>query len=102
MARNKPYYPLAKVRELASTDDKCIINNRARTSAKNDFGWNQAEIKKAISKLQPKHFYKSDYKYDNPCIHVDYYKAYNLMGENLYIHFRIENEYLVICSFKEI
>lgn len=101
MARNQPYYSLAKVKKLA-TSGKCFINTKARTTARNDFGWDQVDIKRAISKLQHKHFHKSETKYDNPGIYVDYYKADNLMGEKVYIHFRIETNCLVICSFKEI
>ena len=37
---------------------------------------------------------------------VDYYKAWNMMGEQVYIHFRIDDkedgQFLVICSFKRI
>jgi hypothetical protein len=101
MVRNSPYYSLNKVRQLASTG-KCIINTKARKTARDDFGWSQSDVKKAISKLQVKHFYKSDTKYDNPGVYVDYYKANGLMGENVYIHFRIEDDCLIICSFKEI
>ena len=92
---------MRKVRDIVR-NGKCIINANARLTAKTDFGWNQADIKKAFSKLQQKHFCKSATKYDNPSIYVDYYKAYQLMGENVYIHFRVEDECLVICSFKEI
>ena len=101
MVRNKPYYSLARVRKLAVSGE-CYVKGKARATAQNDFGWDQVDIKKAISKLQHKHFYKSDTKYDNPGIYVDYYKAKNLMGENVYIHFRIEDDRLIICSFKEI
>jgi len=66
---------------------------KARKTAKEDFGWRQEDIKKAITKLKTTHYHKTAAKYDNPSIHVDYYKARNLMGENIYIHFRIENEY---------
>ncbi len=99
--RTQPYYSLAKVRQL-TVSGKCIINSKARQTAKEHFGWGKPDVLKALSKLQHKHFHKSDEKYDNPGIHVDYYKAINLLGENVYIHFRIENGFLIICSFKEI
>ena len=101
MSRTKPYYSLAKVKKLA-VSGSCVINAKARETARNDFGWDQRDIKKAVSRLQHKHFYKSASKYDNPEVYVDYYKAANLMGENVYIHFRIEDDRLIICSFKEI
>ncbi len=100
MQRDKPYYSLKLVRKLVV--DNCFINTKARNTARNDFGWNQNDIQKAILKLRNIHFYKSNTKYDNPSIYVDYYKAKDLMGENVYIHFRIEDEVLIICSFKEI
>lgn len=101
MVRDRPYYSLKKVKFLVS-EKKCSINDNARRTARKDFGWGAADIKKALSRLQPKHFYKSDSKYDDPTVYVDYYKARDLMGENLYIHFRIEKGCLIICSFKEI
>ena len=101
MPRNQAYYSLARVKQLAVYGE-CTINAKARETARNDFGWNQVDIKKAIAKLEHKHFHKSEQKYDNPGVYVDYYKAGNLMGENVYIHFRIESNCLIICSFKEI
>ncbi|MFT5700259.1 MAG: hypothetical protein ACI8ZB_003131 [Desulforhopalus sp.] len=99
--RNKPYYGLKTVKQLVS-NKRVVINQNARRTALKDFGWKQLDIQKSLLKLQPKHFYKSDYKYDDPSIYVDYYKAYGLMGEDVYIHFRIEDNYLIICSFKEV
>ncbi len=99
--RSKPYYSLKIVKKLV-LDQRCLVNQIARKKALFDFGWQHSDIQKALLKLQPKHFHKSGTKYDNPSIHVDYYKAYNLMNENVYIHFRIEDDYLIICSFKEV
>jgi hypothetical protein len=99
--RDQPYYGLKTVKFLVSSN-RCIINQKARDTASKCFGWKKADIEKALLKLQPKHFHKSDHKYDDPSIHVDYYKARGLMGENVYIHFRIEDDYLIICSFKEV
>ncbi len=101
MQRDKPYYSLKRVRQL-TVSDSLIINMKARNTARNDFGWNHDDIKKAILQLKNMHFYKSSTKYDDPSIYVDYYKAKGLMGENVYIHFRIEEDTIVICSFKEI
>ena len=101
MVRTKPYYSLAMVKELAGSG-ACIINAKARETARNDFGWDQGDIKKSISMLRHKHFYKSESRYDDPEVYVDYYKAWGLMGENVYMHFRIEDNRLIICSFKEI
>jgi hypothetical protein len=53
--RIQPYYSLAKVRQLTASR-KCIINSKARQTAKEHFGWSKADVLKALSKLQPKHF----------------------------------------------
>lgn len=52
--------------------------------------------------LPYKRWYKSEKRFDNPEIWVDYYRAYNLMGENVYTHFYVEDEALIVDSFKEI
>ncbi len=78
MVRNILYYSLAKVKKIV-IDGKCIINTKARMTALDDFGWNQEDIKKAFLKLRHNHFYKSDTRYDNSGIYVDYYKAVNLI-----------------------
>lgn len=101
MVRDQPYYSLKKAKRLAQKGE-WLINKKARNTAREHFGWRYTDIKKAFLKLQPKHFYKSDRKYDNPEIWIDFYKAEDLMGENIYLHFRIEDNKLVICSFKEI
>lgn len=104
--RDKPYYSLAQVRQLAQQEGGCLINEKARRTALADFGWGIDEIKRAVSLLKVSDFYKSEFKYDNPKItahiYVDTYKAKNLLGERVYTHFRIEDGKLVICSFKEI
>ena len=105
MVRDRPYYSLKKVKALV--EKNIFINRRARFTAKEDFGWDNKEIKRALLRLQPKDFYKRAPKYDNPAIYVDYYKAWNLFSEEVYIHFRIEKDEagedcLIICSFKRI
>lgn len=101
MNRTQSYYSLRIVKNLV-TDGHYEITTGARKTAKDCFGWYEEDILKAIMKLQRKHFHKSYNKYDNPSVYVDYYKAFGLIGENVYIHFRIEDDTLYICSFKEI
>jgi hypothetical protein len=96
------FYSLKQVKRLIQTDGGFRIRNQAKDTAFKHFSWRTDKIKKAFLKLQPKHFYKRGVKYDNPGIAVDYYKAYGLMGEDVYIHFRIEEGVLIICSFKRI
>jgi hypothetical protein len=102
MIHTKAYYSLKLVKKLISTEGCHRIRETARKTAYVDFGWKAKDIKRAFLKLQPEHFYKCGAKYDNPKIHVDYYKAYGLLNENVYIHFRIEYDVLIICSFKRI
>lgn len=102
MDREQPYYSLKLVKRLIRTKGCHSITRKAQETAENDFGWKKKEIVAAIMKLQISHFLKRDVRYDNPSIHVDYYKARGLCGEDVYIHFRIEKEILYICSFKRI
>jgi len=80
----------------------CDITDDAIRGAYTSFGWGIADIRKAILKLQQKHFYKTAKHFGNPKIYVDYYKARGLMGENVYIHLHVYDGCLVIESFKEI
>ncbi len=101
MSNNQPYYSLRVVRNLVKFGS-IRIDTKARLTASKDFGWQEQQIKNAILKLRHDNFYKSQAKYDNPEMMVDYYKSDNLMGERVYIHFRIEDNILVLCSFKEL
>lgn len=78
------------------------MTEEALYSAEDAFGWNLEDIKNALMRLMPKHWYKSEPRYDNPEIWVDYYRARNIMGENIYTHFYVEEDILVIDSFKEL
>ena len=95
------HYDLKLIREYIS-DGKLHIPERVKKSAKDAFGWQTEDIKKAILSLKTKHFHKTEENWDDPSIYVDYYKARNLMGENIYIHFHIEDDKLIVASFKEI
>ena len=96
-----PYYGLGQIKRLISSGNFDVTKG-ARVTAKKKFGWNTEDIKKALCKLQPKHFHKSAENWDDPSIYVDYYKARGLMGENVYTHFHIEEGTLIISSLKEI
>lgn len=101
MSRNKPYYSKKQIRQLISLNN-VQITQQARTTAQKDFGWSIDDICKALLKLPVKSWYKSETKFDNPNIWVDYYRANNLEGENIYTHFYVDCNNLVIDSFKEI
>ncbi|MEA2039713.1 MAG: type II toxin-antitoxin system MqsR family toxin [Thermodesulfobacteriota bacterium] len=101
--RTEPYYSLGKVKKLIETE-KYIIRRNALEGARKDFAWELPDILDALKKLQPKHFYKPGESYFAPKIPIDFYKAYNLKGEDVYIHFYIdkETEILIVDSFKRI
>ena len=101
MIRNKAYYSKKQIRHLISGNN-VQITEQARISAQKDFGWSIDDICKALLKLPVKSWYKSETKFNNPNICVDYYRVHNLEGENIYTHFYIDCNNLVIDSFKEI
>ena len=99
MQRNKAFYSKKRLRGLIQTGAVNIESN-ALKSARDDFGWGYQSICDALLKIPVNCCYKSETRYDNPEIWVDYYRAENIMGENIYTHFYIENENLIIDSFK--
>jgi len=101
--RTGPYYSLGIAKGLVKTGN-VRIRHEAQESARKDFGWELPDMLDALKKLQPKHFHKPGESYFTPKIPFDFYKAYNLKGEDVYIHFYIDNEadLLMIDSFKKI
>ena len=98
----KSHYPLREVREKLSTN-KVLIRRNALSYARKDFGWETADILDALKKLRPNHYYKTDPSENKPGIMLDFYRATNLKGENIYTHFYIDDQtgLLIINSFKE-
>ena len=101
MIRDKAYYSKKQIRNLIRIGN-VQITEQARMSAQDDFGWDIDDICKAILALPIKSCYKSETRYGNPKIWVDYYRDYDLKGENVYTHFYIDSNNLIIDSFKEI
>jgi len=103
--RNVPYYTLEEISERI-TDGDVIFTRDARDGAAHAFGWDTDDMLEALSKLESKHFFKTENAYWDKSIAFDYYKARNLMGENVYIHFFIDDKSskpkLVVNSFKGI
>ena len=101
--RPRPFYDLGEVRQLIH-DEKVFLRGNAQDEAREAFGWDSLDILSALTRLQLKHFYKSDVSRFDSLVVIDYYKAHGLKGENVYTHFYIDDEtgYLVINSFKEI
>ncbi|MGD9973212.1 MAG: type II toxin-antitoxin system MqsR family toxin [Desulfatirhabdiaceae bacterium] len=99
MTRTKPYYSQKEIRSYIS-DRKVEIRSSALQNAQKDFGWGIDDIYKALSKLPLRCWYKSEPRYNNPQIWVDYYRCPDLNGENIYTHFYVDNDRLIIDSFK--
>ena len=101
MERDKAYYSKRQIRNLVSQGN-IQLTEQARISAHDDFGWDINDICSALLVLAIKDCYKSQTRFDNPHIWVDYYRAYGLKGENVYTHFYVDSGNLIIDSFKEI
>jgi len=110
MSRNSTFHtghpPHNRLSEIKNylNEGKFFIGRKARDGAFYDFNWGQAEIVRALKNLKLSHFHKKEVHWTNPRVVVDYYKARDLFGENVYTHFHIdpEEDKLIINSFKEI
>lgn len=80
------------------------IRANALEDALHDFGWETPDIVDALMRLRPKHFYKSDESKKKPGTLLDIYKACGLKGEDVYMHFYIDDVkgVLVVNSFKRL
>ena len=98
------YYDLKNVQKHVQDMDCHLITSKALECAYQDFGWDHDEIVLAISRLKPKHFYKSEESRFFPGVIVDYYRARRLNGEGVYVHFHYdeEGEMLIVNSFKRL
>jgi hypothetical protein len=101
MKRDRAYYSKRQLSTLIS-EGKVLVTEQARKSAQNDFGWDLDDICRALLAMSVKSWYKSEPRFNNPEIWVDYYRAYGLKGENVYTHFYVDGDKLIIDSFKEI
>ena len=99
--RSQAYYSLSVVKQLVKQGDVDIRGN-ALESAYQDFGWKTDDILDAIRKLKPAHYYKSEPSRMRKSLFIDYYKAPELKGEAVYIHFYIVDGRLIVNSFKRI
>lgn len=100
MERTRPYYSKKQIRDLIS-ENKIILESSARESARDTLGWLLSDIKKALLDLPQECCYKSEQRFNNPACWVDYYRANNIMGENIYTHFYVDNDCLIVDSFKK-
>jgi len=107
MARRKrklicrSHYSLTEVVQKIN-DGRVLIKSNAARDAFQLFGWGLSEIKDVYTKLQPRHFYKTDPSKAKPGVYLDFYKA-TINGERIYTHFYIDyqSDLIVINSFKE-
>ena len=99
----KPFYPLNEVKDLVRSGNVRIRGN-ALEGAREAFGWSMSDILDALLRLQVKHFYKKDVSKVKPGVVLDFYKAPGLKGENVYMHFYIDDGEgkLIVNSCKEI
>ena len=99
----RSHYPLEQVRSLVSSG-RYLITYNAQAYAYTFFGWKIKDIESALLKLEPKHFHKSEISRCDGKTWIDYYKALDLMGENVYIHFHVDEEQnrLILASCKRI
>lgn len=104
--RPQSYYSLTEIKQRI-TNREVVITPDVSQDALKDFGWGISEIKDALMKLQPKHFYKTDRHEKKSTlvenVYLDVYKA-RINGENVYTHFYMyeNSNILVIDSFKRI
>ncbi len=101
MIKDGPHYSKKQIISLIDRGD-VFLDPTILESAQTFFGWDIEQICKAIKKLQRTHCYKSQTRFQNPEIWVDYYRAECLLGENIYTHFYIEDDELIVDSFKRI
>lgn len=101
--RPKPNYELVEVRELISKG-RWLVTNSALETARRDFAWGVDEIRDALMRLEPRHFYKPDVSQHDRWLALDFHKARGLKQEDVYTHFYIDDadNGLVVNSFKRI
>jgi len=99
--RSDPYYSKRQIRNFINAD-KLSVTPSARNSARDSFGWSLEDIEKALLALPQGSCYKSCSRFGDPSIFVDYYRAIDLLGENVYTHFYVDDGVLIVDSFKEI
>ena len=97
------YYNLTDVVQKIR-EHKFVINPNAIKCAYQDFGWGKDEIVAALKNLRAKHFLRTipfRTKQGNVVdgVMVDHYGGI-INQEDIYTHFYIEDDFLVINSFK--
>lgn len=102
MSRNIKYTPEIKLADVKQyiRDGEYILTQSARDGAEQSFGWYENNIVKAILALKKRDFSRSVQHFSNPSIWVDHYESNNLLGEKVYMHFHVEDNLLIIPSFK--
>jgi len=96
-------YPLAKVKVLASQCRVRLIKSAPET-AKKDFGWGVEKVAKSIGRLKGQHLQHSEPDRAAPFgVEMNYYRAPNLMeGFDVYMHFSVIDDWIVVSSFKQL
>jgi hypothetical protein len=100
-SRSKPFYSLSEVKQLTRKGAVSFRVN-ALESARIDFGWKADDMVAAIQQLKHSHFFKSEPSRMIQNCMIDSYKAPDLRGESVYLHFYVVKGRLIINSFKKL
>jgi len=96
-----PHYSLKSIYKLIN-EGSYLIRINAKISASEDFGWNTEDIIDAIKKLKACNFVRTNCHHRYPETMIDHYIASELNGEDIYTHFYVNREnILIINSFKK-
>lgn len=97
---NTPSFKLKEVKKLIS-QGKILINQNSLDGAYRCFNYTTPDIKSALLKIKANNFHKTEPSIYKPKIMIDTYKFKGSNDENIYTHFYIEDDLLIINSFKE-
>ena len=98
-----PNLPIKKLRWFVA-QDRVDIRSDARQDASRDFHWRRADILRALRRLRSDDCYNTRRHDFIPEAWVDYYRARDVYGEDIYTHFYVhpESVRLVVNSFHKL
>lgn len=85
----KRAYELSLVHEEVERNH-FVVSKRAFKTAREDFEWEREEIRCALLKLRRKDWCGTLQSQDVPGVLLDEYACEDLLGESVYVHFRID------------
>ncbi len=97
-ARPSGYYRLEEIRALIQAG-AAYVNPDAALDAMREFGWETDDVLRAVSRLKPINFRKTDPSRVLPSLFLDFYQA-SMEGQTFYTHFYVSARgHLIINSF---